>query len=55
MGSLAELTYTLRFARERGWIKVEQWDELELARENASKMLWLLYRSVRPPRSHHPD
>jgi four helix bundle protein len=54
MGSLAELTYTLRFARERGWIRSEEWDELELVRENASKMLWLLYRSVRPPQSHHP-
>jgi four helix bundle protein len=47
IGSLAELTYTLHFARKRGWINADDWAELELLRSNASRMLWLLYRSVR--------
>jgi four helix bundle protein len=47
VGSMAEVTYCLRFARARGWIGAAEWDDLELLRERASKMLWLLYRSVR--------
>ncbi len=47
LGSLAELTYTLEFARRRGWIRESAWDGLEALRENTSRMLWLLYRSVR--------
>jgi four helix bundle protein len=54
VGSLAELTYTLRFARKRGWIEEGAWQNLELLREDASKMLWLLYRSVRPIPPRHP-
>ena len=47
MGSLAEVTYTLSFAKKRGWAKSYDWDSLEIMRENASRMLWLLYKSVR--------
>jgi four helix bundle protein len=47
IGSLAELTYTLKFARARGWITESDWRRIEPLREAASKTLWLLYRSVR--------
>jgi four helix bundle protein len=47
VGSMAELTYTLRFARTRGWIDNQDWRALEELRDTASKSLWFLYQSVR--------
>jgi len=47
VGSLAELTYTLRFARTRGWIDQQTWDGIEVLREAAARALWVLYRSIR--------
>jgi four helix bundle protein len=49
LGSLAELRYTLSFARERGWVSPESWNRVESLREETSKTLWFLYRAVRPP------
>jgi len=47
LGSLAELTYALRFAQTRGWIAPDDWRRIESLREETSKTLWYLYKAVR--------
>jgi four helix bundle protein len=54
LGSLSELTYTLRFAWKRGWITSTTWQQIEPLREHTSAMLWLLYRAIRRSRSNIP-
>jgi four helix bundle protein len=46
-GSLAELGYALRTARELGYITPEEHRQLETKRTEASKTLWGLLNSVR--------
>jgi four helix bundle protein len=45
LGSLSELTYLLRFSRDRGLLTPELWLELEDLRDQAGKLTWKLYRS----------
>ncbi len=46
LGSLAELGYGLRFARDRALVSADRHEALEALRTDAAKMTWLLYRSV---------
>jgi len=47
LGSMAELGYLLRFARDVGLLDAEEWAELQDLWLESRGMLWLLYRSVR--------
>ncbi|MEO7985670.1 MAG: four helix bundle protein [Gemmatimonadales bacterium] len=46
LGSLAELSYTLRLARDLSLLTPEKWTELNELHENARGLVWLLYRSL---------
>ena len=46
LGSLAELSYCLLLARDLGYLRHEQWGELEALRDHAGKLTWGLYRSI---------
>ena len=46
LGSLSELTYLLRFGRDRGLLTAESWLELEDLRDQAGRLTWQLYRSL---------
>jgi four helix bundle protein len=47
LGSLAELSYLILFARDRGLLKEGEWEGLDAARERVAKTLWGLLRSIR--------
>ena len=47
LGSLAELSYTLRLARDRKLLTEERWSVLENLRGTAGSLVWRLYRSTR--------
>lgn len=47
IGSLAELGYGLRLARELEYMDHDAWRKLEAARASAARVTWLLYRSLR--------
>jgi four helix bundle protein len=47
LGSLAELGYGLRFARDRAILPVERYEPLEAMRASAARLTWLLHRSMR--------
>jgi hypothetical protein len=46
LGSLAELSYILRLARDLGYLKAEVWGETEALRDHAGRLTWGLYRSL---------
>ena len=46
LGSLAEIGYGLRFARDRSLVSPEAYDALEELRVRAAKLTWGLYESV---------
>jgi four helix bundle protein len=46
LGSLAEAGYLLRVARDLGILATDQWTSVEKVREEAAKLVWLLYRSL---------
>ena len=48
LGSLSEVTYLLRFSRDRGLLTPECWLELEALRNRAGQLTWQLYRSLTP-------
>ena len=45
IGSSAELSYTLLFARDLGFLSEDEWETLESHRDRAGKLLWRLYVS----------
>ncbi|MGH7630947.1 MAG: four helix bundle protein [Gemmatimonadales bacterium] len=45
LGSLSELSYTLRLARDRGMISGEDWERLDKLRNHAGAVTWRLYES----------
>ena len=45
-GSLAELSYLLRFARDRGLLEQEQWAELHGLRTQVGRLTWGLLRGM---------
>jgi four helix bundle protein len=46
LGSLAELSYVLRLARDLEYLKPEKWGEMEALRDHAGRLTWGLYRSL---------
>ena len=54
LGSLAELTYLLRLSRDLKYTQADQYSRLEAARAEAGKVLWGLYRRVRPRQTSPP-
>ena len=46
LGSIAELSYILRLARDLGYLKAEVWGEIEALRDHAGRLTWGLYRSL---------
>jgi four helix bundle protein len=45
-GSLSELSYLLRFSKDRGVLGIESYQHLEGLRERAGKITWGLYASL---------
>jgi four helix bundle protein len=50
--SLAELSYLLRFARDRGVLEEEEWAKLHDLRTQVGRLTWGLLRGISDP--HHP-
>jgi four helix bundle protein len=48
LGSLAELCYLLRFSHDRQLLSPEEWATLEARRDETGKLVYGLYRKVRP-------
>ena len=46
LGSLSEVSYLLRFARDRGLLTPDSWIELETWRNRVGQVTWQLYRSL---------
>jgi len=46
LGSLSELSYILQLARDLGYLKPEEWGEVEALRDHAGRLTWGLYRAV---------
>ncbi len=46
LGSLSEVSYLLRFSRDRGLLAPESWLELETLRNRTGQLAWQLYRAV---------
>jgi four helix bundle protein len=50
LGSLSEVSYLLRFSRDRGLLVTSDFTTLENLRDQAGKLTWRLYASLRQPR-----
>ena len=48
LGSLSELSYLLRFTRDRGIVTDPRWQSLESRRSHTGRLVYGLYRKVRP-------
>jgi four helix bundle protein len=46
LGSMSDLTYCLRLARELDYLGEAEWKEIEDQREEAGKLLWGLYQAM---------
>ena len=46
-GSLAEVEYILRLARDLAYLTEPEWEELEELRAEVNRLYWGLYRAVR--------
>lgn len=46
IGSLSEVAYTLRVAKDLGHITHDQWASLDDLRDHAGRLTWRLYRSL---------
>jgi four helix bundle protein len=46
LGSLSELSYTLRLARDRGILPGEEWEKVDKLRQHAGAVTWRLYEAV---------
>src|SRR5688572_6027300 len=57
LGSLSELSYTLRLARDRGMISGPEWEQLDKLRNHAGAVTWRLYASLtrQPSKTEAPD
>ena|SRR5581483_11981361 len=47
LGSITELEIALRLAHDLGYLKHEEWCELERLRDYAGILIWRLYRKLR--------
>jgi four helix bundle protein len=50
LGSLSELAYLLRFARDCTLLSAEAWENLQSLRDQAAILTWRLARSMASPR-----
>ena len=50
LGSLSEVSYLLRFSRDRGILKQEQFQPLDELRDQTGKLTWRLCASMRSAR-----
>jgi four helix bundle protein len=50
-GSLSELSYLLRFSKDRKVLDVETFHALDEIRNRCGKVMWGLYASLSPPKS----
>jgi four helix bundle protein len=50
LGSLSELAYCLRLARDLGYLSDDEWKEMDAERDHAGKLLWGLYEKVKDRR-----
>jgi four helix bundle protein len=48
LGSLTELSYIFLLARDLGYLKAEEWGEVEALRDHAGRLTWGLYRAIAP-------
>ena len=46
LGSVSEVSFAIRLARNLEYLNAEEWRNLEDARNHAGVLLWKLYRSV---------
>ena len=46
IGSLSEVAYAVHIAKRLEYLSVDEWQALNVLRENASKLTWHLYRSL---------
>lgn len=46
LGSLAEVSYTLKLATDLGYLPKEQQTEIEILRDHANRLTWGLYRAM---------
>jgi four helix bundle protein len=44
LGSLSELSYLLRFSRDRHLLRTAEWERLDALRNRAGQLVWRLYR-----------
>ena len=47
VGSLSELAYIFRLARDLGYIEEHKWTDLDTRRDRVGQLTWGLYRSIR--------
>ncbi len=47
IGSLSELSYTLRLARDLGYLTEGEWQRVDLLRTRAGQLTWRLYCAVK--------
>jgi four helix bundle protein len=52
LGSLSEVSYLLRFSRDRGILEAPRFDELDRLRNRTGQLTWRLYKSLT---EIHPD
>jgi four helix bundle protein len=50
IGSLSELSYLLRFAKDLGILAPDAWEQLNVLRERTAIVTWRLYCSIRDRR-----
>jgi four helix bundle protein len=55
LGSLSELSYALRLARDLEYLRAEQWGEIEALRDHAGRLTWGLYQSLVSGRNSKPS
>ena len=46
LGSASQLSDLLLFARDRGLLSVENWEQMDSGRNRVGQLLWRLYRSI---------
>ncbi|HTI05860.1 MAG TPA: four helix bundle protein [Gemmatimonadales bacterium] len=46
VGSLSELSYTFRLARDLGYVDATSWADLDRARDEVGRLTWGLYKSI---------
>jgi four helix bundle protein len=47
LGSLSEVAYLIRLARDLGMLSADEWGKLDVLRHRAGALTWRLYRSIK--------